>query len=129
MRRNGLKMFLFGIVIAALFGVLVMVLWNLIVPAVFDLPAINFWQASGLFILGRLFFGNFGPGKMMMHGRMGHMHENPMHEKWRKMTPEQREEFINKRRRFGGGPFGRKDFFDRDCCGSNEKSDAGKTDE
>ena len=47
-----------------------------------------------------------------MHGK-GH---NPMHDKWMKMTPEQRKEFINKRKKFGfgkpfegpfGGPFGR----------------------
>lgn len=129
MRRKGFKMFLIGIVILALFGALVLVLWNLIVPAVFDLPVINFWQATGLFLLGRIFFGGFGFGKRFGHPGMHHAHNNPMHEKWMKMTPEERREFINKRRRFGGGPFGGNGFFDRDCCDRNPKEDAENKDE
>ena len=91
-------------------GAVVMLLWNWLMPAIFGLISISFWQALGLFILARILFGGFGLGrKGMMHGMMHHgMGENPMHEKWRKMTPEQRKEFIEKRRKFGfGGHFGK----------------------
>lgn len=97
------------LLIAAVFSAIVMFLWNWLMPAIFGLTTINFWQALGLFILARILFGGFGFGKrgMMMYGKRG----NPMHEKWMNMTPEQREEFINKRRKFGfGGPFGREHF-------------------
>ncbi|MDR1201429.1 MAG: hypothetical protein LBL58_07365 [Tannerellaceae bacterium] len=89
------------------FGAIVMLLWNWLMPTLFGLIAINFWQATGLFVLARILIGNIGPG----HRKM--MKMDPIREKWMKMTPEQREEFINKRHRFGfGGPFGR-DSFDR----------------
>ncbi|MDR1879441.1 MAG: hypothetical protein LBQ78_00725 [Tannerellaceae bacterium] len=74
------------------FSAIVMVLWNLLVPDIFGLATVSFWQALGLLVLARLFFGRIG-GKMMgMHG-----HHNPIHEKWMKMTPEERKEFIHKR--------------------------------
>ncbi|MDR3058060.1 MAG: hypothetical protein ACK5KL_21400 [Dysgonomonas sp.] len=85
-------------------GAVVMLLWNWLMPVIFGLITINFWQALGIFILARILFGGFG------FGRRG-MGENPIHRKWNKMTPEQRKEFIESRRRFGfGGPFGRERF-------------------
>ncbi|MDR0750383.1 MAG: hypothetical protein LBF62_12565 [Tannerellaceae bacterium] len=95
----------FLLVIAG-FGAVVMSLWNWLMPALFGLAAIGYWQAMGLFVLTRLLIGNIGPG----HGRM--MAMDPVRRKWMKMTPEEREEFINRRRRFGYGascfrePFG-----------------------
>lgn len=109
-RKGGLKMVFMGIIVLAGFSAAVMVLWNLLIPGIFGLAAINFWQALGLFIFARILFGGFGFG---MRGRMmaGH-HKNPIHDKWMKMTPEQRREFINKRKEYASRhPFGRNDFF------------------
>lgn len=100
------------LLIIAGFSAIIMLLWNWLMPPLFGLVTISFWQAIGLFILARILFGSFGWGKgrMMMADRM-HKNMGPIHEKWRKMTPEQREEFINRRRKFGfGGPFGREHF-------------------
>ena len=72
----------------------VMLLWNWLMPAIFGLGVISFWQALGTLVLCRLLFGSFGFGGMRrgMHGR------NPIHEKWLKMTSEERKEFIRKKR-------------------------------
>lgn len=51
----------FFIVIGLLFGLVIQLLWNATLAAVFSLPSISFWQAVGLFILAKLFFG-FGIG-------------------------------------------------------------------
>lgn len=97
------------LVMAAAFSAIVMLLWNWLMPAIFGLIAINFWQALGLLVLARILFGGMGFGRNRM--MMGRMRDNPIHEKWMKMTPEQREEFINKRRQFGfGHPFDREHF-------------------
>lgn len=106
-------MLLFGIISLAAISGAVMLLWNWLIPGIFGLATINFWQALGLFALARLLFGRlgFGHGRRMMHGRMHGMGENPIHEKWMKMTPEERIAFIQKRKKFGfGGPFGRNAF-------------------
>lgn len=97
-------------VVAALAGVsgAIMLLWNWLMPDIFGLTVINFWQALGLFLLTRILFGRFGFGRggMMMRDRGSHIRE-----KWMNMTPEQRKEFINKRRNFGfGHPFGAEHF-------------------
>lgn len=97
------------LLIAAGFSAAVMLLWNWLMPSIFGLAMINFWQALGILVLARILFGG---GKMMHKGF--HHHHNPIHDKWMKMTPEQREEFINKRRKFGfGRPFDR-DFFEKE---------------
>ena len=60
---------------------------------------------------------------------------NPVREKWMKMTPEQRKEFINKRKKMGFGPWGRDDFFNRGDFGMDkdfemdENVDSSKKDE
>lgn len=91
-------------------SVAVMLLWNWLIPGIFGFVTINFWQALGLLVLSRILFGRFGwGGKRMMHERGNHIRE-----KWMNMTPEQRKEFINKRRKFGfGHPFGA-EHFDRE---------------
>ncbi|HEV2616818.1 MAG TPA: hypothetical protein VGU63_09455 [Candidatus Acidoferrales bacterium] len=40
----------------ALFGGVTMWLWNWLMPAIFNLPAIGFWQAVGILILAQLLF-------------------------------------------------------------------------
>ena len=79
----------------------------------------SLWQALGLLVLMRILFGSFGFGRRggMPGGGMPGMPGrgmNPVREKWMKMTPEQRKEFINKRKKMGFGPWGRDDFFNRD---------------
>jgi uncharacterized membrane protein len=84
-----------GVVIVALvaFGWSVMQLWNWLMPPLFGLTMITFWQALGLLVLGRLLFGGFrGFGR---HRRNHHR----MHERWQRMTPEQRESFSRGLRR------------------------------
>lgn len=89
--------------VTAVAAAIVMLLWNWLIPLIFGLITISFWQALGLFILARILFGGFGlRRKGMIHGMMHRgMGENPIHHKWMNMTPEQRREFVEKRRRFG----------------------------
>lgn len=112
--KRGIVMALIWVAVLAAAGVVVMLLWNLLVPEIFGLAFINFWQATGMFILARILFGRMGFGHMMLNKRANHMRG-----RWMKMSPEERMEFINKRRRFGfGGPFGRDAF----CHGMNEET-------
>jgi hypothetical protein len=92
------------------FGAIVMLLWNWLMPAVFGLACISIWQALGLLVLARILFGGMGGGRFLKMGMMNH-HRNPIHEKWMKMTPEERKEFM-KKRSFRHG-FGH-DFFPED---------------
>ncbi|MDR1226216.1 MAG: hypothetical protein LBK47_04880 [Prevotellaceae bacterium] len=98
----------------AAFSAATMLLWSWLMPAIFGVSAINFWQALGLLVLARLLFGGFGGRRgwlghhAMMHGRG--RHGNPIREKWTKMTPEERKEFVKNHYRkhhefFGGMPF------------------------
>ena len=89
---------------------IVMLLWNWLMPAIFGLITISFWQALGILVLCRLLFGSFGFGKRGFAG-IGHgMHgRNPIHEKWSKMTSEQKEAFMKKRNLYGRDLI---DFFD-----------------
>jgi len=80
---RGVKIALFAIIGVMVFGTAVMQLWNWLMPSLFGWHAIGFWQALGLLILSRIFFGGFrGPSGM---GR------RRMLDRWEKMTPEQRE--------------------------------------
>jgi hypothetical protein len=94
---------LLGLAAMAGFGAAVLLLWNALLPPLFGIAAISFWQALGLLALCRILFGSFG-GSRMLAGR-GRFHKNPIREKWMKMTPEERNEFI-KKHHFGHG-FGR----------------------
>ena len=99
MNAKRIKFFGIWLIALAALSAVVMLLWNLLLPAVLGVVAINYWQAMGLFVLSRLLFGGFGGMKMMMGGYHGHGHH--MREKWMKMTPEERREFVSKRRRAG----------------------------
>jgi hypothetical protein len=84
----GLKFVLFGVLFVAVFGFVVMHLWNWLMPVLFGLKLISFWQAVGLVVLSKIFFGGFrgGPGRGM-HWR------HRMKERWEQMTPEERDKF------------------------------------
>lgn len=73
----------------AAFGWVTMLLWNALLPMLFHFPVITFWQAAGLLVLLRLLFGGGN------HHRGWHRHhwDSNMREKWRNMTPEEREGF------------------------------------
>ncbi len=113
MKRVKFLMPVVFLAIAALLSAAVMLLWNWLMPALFGLIVINFWQALGLLVLARILFGSFGHGRKGRHGRMMHgMHgNNPLREKWMKMTDEERKEFIKRRRAHFHGRFGGSDFF------------------
>ena len=79
-----LKVIAIGAVAIAVVGEVVTQLWNWLMPGLFGLHAIGFWQALGLVILSKIFFGSFG-GRRGMGG--------PGRRRWQQMTPEQREMF------------------------------------
>ncbi len=89
------KPLVIGAVLIAVLGLLVMSLWNALLPAIIGVKSIGFWQALGLLVLCRILFGGLGfrPGMFGM-GR----ERRRMHERWMKMTPEEREQFVQQRR-------------------------------
>ena len=79
----------------------VMQLWNNLLPAILHVGVVTFWQAMGLFILCKLLFG-FGRGG---RGGMGApWMRRGMENKFRSMTPEQRERFKQHMRNRNCGP-------------------------
>jgi hypothetical protein len=80
------KILIVAALAAFLFGFAVMGLWNWLMPELFGLKAVGYWQAWGLLVLSWILFG----------GLRGHHHghwRHRMHERWMKMTPEEREKF------------------------------------
>jgi chromate transport protein ChrA len=85
---KGVKIVALVIVATFVFGFVIMHLWNWLMPAIFGLPLVTFWQALGLLLLSKLFFGGFH----RHHGGRGHWKQH-MKERWENMTPEDREKF------------------------------------
>src|SRR5437867_1422792 len=82
-------MFLVGAaVFIAAGGGVVRALWNWLLPPLFGLPAITFWQALGILALCRILFGRFS-----MQGGSRYDYRRRMEERWKNMTPEERERF------------------------------------
>lgn len=75
-------------VFVALGGVVVRALWNWLLPPLFGWRPVTFWQALGLLALCRILFGGLG-----MHGGGRPSSRRPLAERWRTMTPEERERF------------------------------------
>ena len=77
----------------------VFALWNWLMPPIFGLGTITYWQALGLMVLSWILFRGFrGPGA-------GGSWRYDMRRRWQKMTPAEREEFIQGlRSRYGGTP-------------------------
>ncbi|WP_080905885.1 hypothetical protein [Parabacteroides sp. Marseille-P3160] len=122
MKKHVFTHVMMGLAAIAAFSAVAMLLWNWLMPVIFGLAAISFWQALGLLALARILFGGFGH-RGMMGGCMGGMHSgNPIHDKWMKMTDEQRKEFIKRRREhmFRGHFFGGGFDFDDDSAKDNE---------
>lgn len=85
-----------GVAVLAAIGAVVMLLWNVLVPEIFGITAINFWQALGLLVLARIFFGGLHHNHSYKGKDVKHSH-NHLFEKWKNMTPEERKEFIGRR--------------------------------
>lgn len=109
----------------ALFGLGTMLLWNALLPALFGLTSITFLQACGLLVLARLLFGSHLHALMFLgggrDGGSGRMHGR-FHERWNRMSPEERKQF---RDRFQNAGF---EFWGRGLDIGDEPSDR-KTEE
>lgn len=87
------KVFVIAIAASTVVGFVLMFLWNTIIPEVLGFKTITFWQALGLFILTRLLFGgHFGAF------RRRHDLRHELHNRWMKMSPEERQAFFEKGR-------------------------------
>ncbi|GAA3972524.1 hypothetical protein [Mucilaginibacter dorajii] len=105
----------------SLISFVVMQLWNNLLPAILHVSAITFWQAMGIFILCKILFG-FGKGG----GKPGWAQQGApwmrkrMEERFRNMSPEEKEHFKAKMKdrmcdwggRGRGGRFGYKPWED-----------------
>jgi hypothetical protein len=95
-----LKFVLLVVLAATVFSFATMWLWNRLMPAIFGLHAISYWQALGLLVLSKIFFGGGSRAAgFAMHWR------HRMMARWEQMTPEEREKFRSGLRT-GCGPFG-----------------------
>lgn len=71
----------FGIIFIVVVSVLVFLLWNWLMPVIFGLPAINIFQAFGIFILSKILFGGF-------HKKSRHSNHFKSREYWKKRFEE-----------------------------------------
>jgi hypothetical protein len=90
----------------ALAGFIVMNLWNALIPVIFHLGVITFWQAVGIFILCKILFG-FGRGGR--GGGRGPWMRNRMEDRFKNMTPEEKERFKEQVKNYRCGDWGRGD--------------------
>ena len=82
------KMIVGGALMIAAFTAVVMWLWNMLIPDLFHGPMISYWQTLGLIVLSKIFFS--GGHGWKGRGRWKQHHE--WHERWEKMTPEERDQ-------------------------------------
>jgi hypothetical protein len=97
---KGIKIALFVVIGAAVFGFIVKSLWNVLIPPIFGWQTISFWQALGLLLLSKILFGGF-------HRHVGRGHDRWKHrmkDRWEQMTPDEREKF-RQGMRCGRSPF------------------------
>jgi hypothetical protein len=89
-----LKIGLFVLAAVIIFPLVIMLVWNAIMPGIFGLGEVNFWEALGLLVLGKLLFSGFGFRKGY-YGHRGHWRSH-WHSKWERMTPEEEKTFYEK---------------------------------
>ena len=104
-KRRIAKMVLFVLPLFLVFLALmvwaVQALWNGLMPSIFRLGTVTYWQALGLMVLSWILFRGFrGPGA----GRSGWDYGMPR--RWQRMTPVERDEFIEALRRRWGSSSG-----------------------
>lgn len=94
-------LFLFLVLFPTLAGLAVTALWNGIMPAVCGFAVITFWQGVGMFALGQILTGGVLIAIFLCLGGLHAIshHRGEWHSHWHNMTPEQRREFIERRRR------------------------------
>jgi hypothetical protein len=86
------------LIVFALLVWAVSALWNGLMPAIFGLRTITYWQALGLMVLCWILFGG-------LRGRSGHgSWRYGMRRRWERMTPAEREEFVERLRSRCGEP-------------------------
>jgi hypothetical protein len=90
---KGRKGFFFLFAIAALFAIsaVVMFLWNATLPGIFNIPAINYWQAMLIFFLSKILFGGFRFGRNYGHHQF--FEQSKMREKFLNMSEEEKQAF------------------------------------
>jgi hypothetical protein len=84
--------------VTATFVAVVMFLWNSLLPDIFGLPALNYWQTLGVFVLSRILFSGIG-GVFGRRGGDFHNH-NALRERWMTMSEEERKAFMEKEKDF-----------------------------
>lgn len=98
------RFFFIPLAVAAFLSVIsfaVMSLWNCLLPGILHVEAITFWQAMGIFVLCKILFG-FGKGRGGFGGRGGGpWMRRKMEDRFRNMTPEERERFKERFRNCG----------------------------
>lgn len=90
---KGLKVILIVALVGTIMTYIVMMLWNWLMPMIFNLSVINFWQAAGILILAKIFFGFSRWGGGHHWGRQHYYWKEKMEERLKNMTPEERERF------------------------------------
>ena len=87
---KGIKFLIMAAFFILLMGTAVMLLWNWLMPALFNLPLIDFTQALGLTVLSRILTGGFRMG--IGTGSREHWEQKrEMWDKYSAMTPEERD--------------------------------------
>jgi hypothetical protein len=76
----------------AVTGFVVMSLWNYLLPGILHVGVITFWQALGIFILCKILFG-FGHKGHRWGGGGAPWMRRKMEDRFRNMSPEEREKF------------------------------------
>jgi len=77
----------------SLISFVVMQLWNALLPAILHVGVITFWQAMGIFILCKILFGFGKGGRGFGRGGGAPWMRHKMEERFKNMTPEEREKF------------------------------------
>ncbi len=93
-------------VVLSLVSFVVMQLWNNLLPAILHVGIITFWQAMGIFILCKILFGFGKGGRGWGNGGGGPWMRPRMEEKFKNMTPEEKERFKQKMAERMCGGFG-----------------------
>ena len=90
--RHGLPRFIFFLIVAlfliALLALAVTFLWNYIFPPVFGWKPLTIWQGLALLLLSKILFSGFG---WRSGPKSWRKHRPSWRDKWKKMSPEERE--------------------------------------
>ena len=114
----------------ALVGFVVMYLWNYLLPGILHVGTITFWQALGIFVLCKILFGFGGRGHRMGGGGGAPWMRRKMEDRFKNMTPEEKEKFKAKmERHFCRGPRWGRDKMDMFSNWENYNKEAEKTEE